>query len=338
MRTERSPGAPLIPNPDVQDVIIRQRHVSLALKFHSGTVQSYRRGDGSFFVATARSAMKMKDPGSEDTMRCNGCLILLTRTNEMSWETRIFFDISNDRVKSALTLDSKAVAKLMFPHEQLSPLDSVVEERTDDYLLLSRCPNADQIGLKARGADNSSSYYTLVQLKTVSKEINEKHGEELLRKSLACWIKSSQYVHGSFTDRKLILEFLKGRPNQPLAKTLMEWVENQKTMEEFSIVRARKLRRLASVGSLLDVEQTDVVFSLPTTGASSAPKTAVTLRSWAVEGDDATDQLQTIAKSWSDRYVQAASASAGVKTPPMWVASYPAMILKIPELIKKVKK
>lgn len=260
----------------------------------------------------------------------------------MGWETRIFFlldqtdgdndDDNEDDVRERLTLVKPAVAKAILPDLSFDTDDDDDDEykRVDDYILLDDCPCADKIGLKARAVEESKdAYYQLLQLKTVRTiDVNNPHLSE--------WDKSSQYVHGSFADRDLITTFLEARPWQPLADRALECVE-QSQQPTLPLVRAEKHRRSAELGEL-DVEETDVLFRLESPedddddDDDNSMMKSVWLRSWSVEGDK-TAELQQIARDWTSKFPAAVHAATLDRIPSMWVASFPAMVSKIPDLL-----
>lgn len=137
--------------------------------------------------------------------------------------------------------------------------------------------------------------------------------------------------------------------NNHLPRQSWEWIDEGQTDEVLDIVRSEKRRRQSRLGDLV-FEETDIVFTLPKESTEFAlPKshdelaeqqsrgkesTRLELRSWAVESDDPSQLLETIAKRWHERFRRAASVSAQAKSlPSMWVASYPEMVLRVPHLL-----
>lgn len=254
----------------------------------------------------------------------------------MGWETRIFFDIgNNETVAEQLTLS--VVASHVLPG--MTALDKDAEQRRDDYVILHDCPEATKIGLKAR-AVQKKAYYTLLELKTVVDDSNkdDKTAPPTFS-ALQRWTKSGAYQHGETTDPQLWLEFLNARLQQPLARAARDCMTPMAS--SVPLLCADKKRRCAK-WKRFSVEETDIVsYSVSADGDDEVNGTIKTtrrvLRSWAVEGNDRTDALVELAGTWTERYNKAVAA-IGMKekdAPRMWIASYPAMVILLSEMISK---
>ena len=262
----------------------------------------------------------------------------------MGWETRIFFEIGDKTVKEQLTLRYDAVANVVLP-DKMSAMDDDAERRRDDYVLLRKCPEAAKIGLKARDV-REGQYYTLVELKTVD-DSNNKNGSKIGGgdpkpldspppppqrddDAIQRWTKSGAYIHGTVSDKTLLVEFLRAHSSQPLADTARDWLEQQMS-NPLPVLKAEKKRRRA-VWNGLDVEETDITFCFKDGDDTS---TSCKLRSWAVEGDKTTC-LMELANTWRERFHQALLAirmDPETNEPRMWIASYPAMVEVVSEQI-----
>lgn len=236
----------------------------------------------------------------------------------MGWETRIFFEIKNEEHKNVLSLDNPQVSEALF--STVVRLDSGTEDRADEYVHLSDCPNAGQIGLKARGG---SFQQGKLELKLVERHAMEGH-------EAACWTKHRSVERhnsrGSRTDA--VRAFLCQLPSQDVhVKQLQEWLDSRGDGNDLDIVRVEKKRRLAGIGRL-QMEETDCCFVW---GESSA----VHLRSWAVEGNREVDVLCQIASNWKTGFEKAVKTAGMSEIPSMWIRSYPSMVLEIPKLLHK---
>ena len=252
----------------------------------------------------------------------------------MGWETRIFFDIGNDEtVAEQLTLS--VVASHVLPG--MTALSKDVEQRRDDYVVLQDCPEATKIGLKARSVQKNA-YYTLLELKTVVDDNNkDDKTAPPTCSALQQWTKSGGYQHGETTDPQLWLEFLNARLQQPLAQAARDCMAPMAS--SVPLLCADKKRRSAK-WKRLSVEETDIVFDAASADEEevndgTTPTTRRVLRSWAVEGDDRTDDLVEVAGTWIERYNKAVAA-IGIKekeAPRMWIAPYPEMVVLLSEMI-----
>ena len=263
----------------------------------------------------------------------------------MGWETRIFFDLSGeqrDNAKQHLTLRNAAVADCIVQGVQINGCGGS-EQRRDDYVVLTKaCPGATKIGIKARSVRQEDDDLVL-ELKTVVPSKDDDNDDEL-----ACWIKSSQYYSkGNVSDKSLLLQFLSEQTEKHhLASMARDYLQDYPN-NSVPILRAHKERRRAWLDGL-DVEETDIVFRLVhdndvARGNSGNENGAVPsdccgpilLRSWAVEGSNQNESLATIATTWHERFDRALSvANIDKASPPrMWIASYPAMVVHLSEMM-----
>jgi hypothetical protein len=255
---------------------------------------------------------------------------------EMFWETRVFFllDGQDGDVRSKLTLTNETAARALLPEEKrhisFDKIDK--EERTDEYVLLENCAGANEIGFKVRGPSAASGSSSRLELKTIYQRHNTID-------DLALWYKSTEKIdienNSIYKDPTILLNFLAECTEQRThADVVSRWITSIKL--PIKVVRSEKLRRFAFIDNgQINLQEADVLFQLvdKSGGPSGNELSSLVVRSWSVEAFDKTPMLESIAKTWEDRFYSAVQASGLDASPQLWLASYPEMVLLVSELL-----
>eukprot|EP00522_Entomoneis_paludosa_P006364 CAMPEP_0172451484 /NCGR_PEP_ID=MMETSP1065-20121228/9520_1 /TAXON_ID=265537 /ORGANISM="Amphiprora paludosa, Strain CCMP125" /LENGTH=323 /DNA_ID=CAMNT_0013203447 /DNA_START=67 /DNA_END=1038 /DNA_ORIENTATION=+ len=278
-------------------------------------------------------------------------------------------------IRSKLTLDNAAFSAHLFPDETSGPpsfsggLDTA-ETRTDDYFLLEGCPGAKEIGLKSRGNSKLGSSKSTLELKTtISKQTvsrtarpasvstkNNQHSEEASEEALAYWIKSrhkGKFGGRSTTNPHVLMGFLQEHCSSPQQREAVNavttWLgEGRMEVQELPTVQTMKCRRNAYIdhGDIC-LEEADVEFQVMREGSGTDNKRnsdqdqIVVAKSFSAESTTDSPKLQSIACHWKERFTQAMKAVvAGTSdqsnhSSHVLVASYPEMVLRVPELLSE---